>query len=204
MAVRGPADDHRQAGQSARGRPLPVLRALRLDSRDCRQRRALPVRPLRRVLRHLHGGGGPRLGYRACRGRPRQDDVPVRDAVRPRLRVGRARAARYVRPDSRGSARPPSPGASRRLAQRAVPVAQGFDGLPFPPRPRERHGKLRIPGRHQGQGDYARPHGTAAHHLRRARPLPPVRGGRDDRRRRLPSVLRAPRHGEGRRDAPEL
>ncbi|MFR7736238.1 MAG: NADH-quinone oxidoreductase subunit C [Eggerthella lenta] len=52
--------------------------------------------------------------------------------------------------------------------------------------------------------DDARPHGPVAHHLRRARPLPPVRRGRDDRRRRLPSVLRAPRHGEGRRDASEL
>ena len=162
------------------------------------------MRPLRCVLRHLHGGGGPRLGDRAYRGRSRQDDVPVRDAVRPRLRVGRARASRHVRPDSRGSARPSPPGASRRLAQRPVPAAQGLHGLPLPPRSRERHGKLRVFGRYQGQGDHARPHGPAAHYLRRARSLPPVRRGRDDRRRRLPSVLRAPRHGEGRRDAPEL
>ena len=204
MAVRGPADDHRQAGPSARGRPLPVLRALRLDSRDCRQRRALPVRPLRRVLRHLHGGGGPRLGYRAHRGRSRQDDVPVRDAVRPRLRVGRARAARHVRPDPRGSARPSPPGTARRLAQRPVPAAQGLHGLPLPSRSCERHGKLRVLGRHQGQGDDARSHGPVAHYLRRARPLSPVCRGRDDRRRRLPSVLCAPRHGEGCRDAPEL
>ena len=158
-----------------RGRPLPVPRALRLDSRDRRQRRAQPVRPLRRVLPHLHGGGGPRLGDRARRGRPLQDDVPVRDAVRSRLRVGRARAARYVRPDPRGPARSPSPGTARRLAERPVPAAQGLHGLPFPSRSRERHGKLRVSCRHQGQGDDPCPHGTAAHYLRRARPLPPVR-----------------------------
>ncbi len=44
---------------------------------------------------------------------PAEDDVPVRDAVRPRLRVGRARAARHVRPDPRGPARPSPPGAAR-------------------------------------------------------------------------------------------
>ncbi len=48
--------------------------------------------------------GGSRLGDRAHRGRSRQDDVPVRDAVCPRLRVGRARASRHVWPDSRGTA----------------------------------------------------------------------------------------------------
>lgn len=45
----------------------------------------------------------------------------------------------------------------------------------FRPAPAERHGKLRVLGRYQGQGDDARSHGPVAHYLRRAWPLPPVR-----------------------------
>ncbi len=74
---------------------------------------AQSVRPLRRVLRHLHGGGGPRLGDRPRRGRSRQDDVPVRDALRSRCVWGERELRDMFRPDPRGPARPSPPGAAR-------------------------------------------------------------------------------------------